>query len=90
MKSTVRVGNKTNVMLGIKGSLDKNNDLDSLDVEHLSYQPHLSLTMTPDPKFSVATGYSYQYYKSRGPVTIALFSERSMSRMVISSAKSPL
>lgn len=73
IKSTVRAGRNANVMFGIKGSIDKNGDLDSLDVEHLSYQPNLNLTLTPDPRISLTAGYSYQYYKSRGPVTVALF-----------------
>ncbi|MCP4568915.1 MAG: hypothetical protein GY841_15175, partial [FCB group bacterium] len=73
IKSTVRAGRNANVMFGIKGSFDKNGDLDSLDVEHMSYQPNLNLTLTPDPRISLTAGYSYQYYKSRGPVTVALF-----------------
>lgn len=73
LKSTIRVGKNANVMLGFKGSMDKNNDLDSLDVENLSYQPHFNLTLTPGSKVALTAGYSYQFDKSRGPVTVALF-----------------
>ena len=52
---------------------DKNTDLDSLDVKHLSVQPGLGLTYMPDMRWALAAGYNYNYYKSRGPVTVALF-----------------
>jgi len=72
-RSTWRPDMKTLVNVGIKGSMDKNDDLDSLDVENLSYQPNLSLTYTPTPQVSVTAGYTYDFSQSRGPVTVALF-----------------
>jgi hypothetical protein len=62
-----------NVTVGLKGKYDKNGDLDSLDVNHLRLQPHLTLNLTPEPKWSVSAGGSYAHFKSRGPVTVALF-----------------
>ena len=71
--STYRPTMKTNIMFGIKGQYDKNGDLDSLDVKHLSLRPHATVTLNPNPKWSVLTGYTFGYYKSRGPITVALF-----------------
>ncbi len=68
-----RPNQKVNVNLGLKGKYDKNGDLDSLDVNHLSLQPHLALNLNPNSQWSIMTGGSYIYYKSRGPVTVALF-----------------
>jgi len=73
IKSTMKPSYKTNVVLGFKTIYDKNGDLDSLDVEHFSVQPNLSLTVIPDPSWSMVAGYTFNYDKSRGPVTIALF-----------------
>ena len=70
---TYRPDNKMSVNLGLKAKFDKNGDLDSLDVEHSMYQPNLAVTMTPDPKWSMSAGYTFGHYKSRGPVTVALF-----------------
>ena len=64
---------KVNVNVGLKGRYDKNGELDSLDVSHLSLQPHLALNLVPSPNWSFMAGGSYIHYKSRGPVTVALF-----------------
>ena len=61
------------ITMGLKGKLDKNSDLDSLDVKHSSLIPSLSLGLTPNSKFSMQTGYSYNFDKSKLPVAIALF-----------------
>lgn len=71
--SNWRPDKKFNVMVGLKGRYDKNGDLDSLDVNHLRLQPHMTMNLTPAPKWSVSAGGSYAYFKSRGPVTVALF-----------------
>jgi hypothetical protein len=71
--STWRPNMKTTVNVGLKGFYDKNGDLDSLDVEHFSLQPNLSLTATPNPKWSLTAGYTYNMNNSRGPVAVALF-----------------
>ena len=71
--STWRPDPKVNMVLGARGKYDKNNDLDSLDVEHFSIQPNIALNLTPDPRVVVSTGYTLNYSKSRGPVTVALF-----------------
>lgn len=71
--STWRPNMKTSVNLGLKGSYDKNGDLDSLDVKHFTLQPNISLTTTPSPKWSLTAGYTYNMNTSRGPVAVALF-----------------
>lgn len=73
VNTTMRPDNKFSVNAGIKFEYDKNGSLDSLDVNHLSYQPNLSLNLTPDPKWSLAAGYTFGHYKSRGPISVALF-----------------
>ncbi|MCP4685632.1 MAG: hypothetical protein GY867_09320 [bacterium] len=72
-KSTWRPTLKTSVNLGLNAKFDKNGDLDSLDVKHSSFQPHLSLTTAPNPKWSFTAGLTLNSSKSRGPVTVALF-----------------
>jgi hypothetical protein len=64
---------KTNLMLNLKGSMDKNGDLDSLDVKHLSLQPNLTLTVMPSPKWAMNAGYTFSHNTSRLPIAIALF-----------------
>lgn len=64
---------KTNIRAGLKVKLDKNGDLDSLDVKHSSFQPNIALTVSPGSRWNMTTGYTYNFYKSRGPVTVALF-----------------
>ncbi len=64
---------KTSLQLGLKGRFDKNGDLDSLDVKHMSLQPTLGLTLTPNPKWSLAAGFDYTYAESRIPITMPLF-----------------
>ncbi len=64
---------KVGINMGMKIGLDKNNDLDSLDVKQTSMQPNLSINFNPNSKISLTTGFSYTQYDSRGPVTIALF-----------------
>ncbi len=68
-----RPTSKMNVSLGLKGSYDKNGDLDSLDVNHLNVQPYAALNLTPNPNWSFMAGGSFIHYKSRGPVAVALF-----------------
>ncbi len=58
---------------GIKGSYDKNGDLDSLDVKMFAMQPHFSLSVNPSPKVTLTAGATYDYRQSRGPVAIALY-----------------
>ncbi|MFH1686544.1 MAG: GSU2204 family CXXCH-containing (seleno)protein [bacterium] len=72
-QSTWRPDKKLGVNLGLKFRYDKNGDLDSLDVKHTTMQPFANLTLTPSPKWSLTAGFRYDQYKSRGPVTVALF-----------------
>lgn len=72
-KSTYRPSQKYSLSMGLKGSFDKNNDLDSLDVKHSSLQPNLTLNVTPDARWLISAVYTYNYDKSRGPIAVALF-----------------
>ncbi|MBU8932660.1 MAG: hypothetical protein KOO62_01510 [candidate division Zixibacteria bacterium] len=71
--SSWRPTSKVNVNFGVKGSYDKNNDLDSLDVNHLSVQPNLFLNLIPNSRTVVTAGFTLSHQKSRGPITVALF-----------------
>jgi hypothetical protein len=71
--SSFRPTNKAAINLGLKGKYDKNGNLDSLDVKHLALQPNLAVTLTPEPRWTISGGYTFNYYKSRGPVAVALF-----------------
>ena len=64
---------KSTVTLLLKGIYDKNGDLDSLDVNHKAFQPNLNLTLVPNPKWTLAAGYTYNYDRSKQPVAVALF-----------------
>ncbi len=71
--STYRPTNKVNLNLGAKFVLDKNSDLDSLDVKHTTMIPNLAVSFMPDPRWNVTAGFNYYYNKTRGPVAVALF-----------------
>ncbi len=71
--SSYRPTNKVNLNMGAKFVLDKNSDLDSLDVKHTTMVPNLAVNFMPDPRWTVSAGFNYYYNKSRGPVTVALF-----------------
>lgn len=64
---------KVNLTIGLKGSYDKNGDLDSLDINHLALRPNLNLNINPNMNWSINLGGNYGYYKSSGPITVALF-----------------
>ncbi len=71
--SSYRPSAQFSLNLGLKGQYDKNGDLDSLDVNHFSMQPNLNFNYTPDMKWTLATGYTYIYDKSKLPITVAMF-----------------
>ncbi len=71
--SSYRPSGRYSLNLGVKGQYDKNGNLDSLDVKHFSLQPNINLNYTPDMKWTLATGYTYSYDKSKLPVTVAMF-----------------
>jgi len=70
---TYRPTAKVSANLGFRYVYDKNGDLDTLDVKHTVMQPSLALTLTPDVRWSLTGGFTYNYNKSRGPVAVALF-----------------
>ncbi|MEW6050599.1 MAG: GSU2204 family CXXCH-containing (seleno)protein [Candidatus Zixiibacteriota bacterium] len=61
------------VALMLKGIYDKNSELDSLDVNHVSFQPNLNVTLSPNSEWAFAGGYNYLYDRAKEPVTVALF-----------------
>ncbi len=71
--SNWRPDSKLGLNVGVRGSYDKNNDLDSLDVEHFTLVPNLNVNLMPTPQFVVTAGYTFNHHKSRGPVAVALF-----------------
>jgi hypothetical protein len=73
VNATIKSSPKANLALGFKTVIEKNNDLDSLDVERFSMQPNLNVNLIPNTEWIMSAGYSYDYHKSRGPVTLALF-----------------
>lgn len=64
---------KATIHAALKGSFDKNGDLDSLDVKHSSFMPNLNLTLMPSPQWSMNIGYTFNHTAARLPVSIALF-----------------
>ncbi|MFH2034785.1 MAG: GSU2204 family CXXCH-containing (seleno)protein, partial [Candidatus Zixiibacteriota bacterium] len=71
--STWKPNNEIDINIGLKGSIDENSDLDSLDVKHSSLIPNLALNFRPQSNLSFVLGGTYNMYKSRGPVSVALF-----------------
>lgn len=72
-KGDIRLQKGVNLHGGLKFTYDKNDDLDSLDVEHSSLQPNLSINIMPQNQWLVTMGYTYSMHKSRGPITVAMF-----------------
>ncbi len=72
-RSTYVPNNQISINMGLNAKLDKNNDLDSLEVEHTSYQPNLFISYNPNLDWTFNTGFTYTYDKSSLPVTVALF-----------------
>jgi hypothetical protein len=73
MTATYRAGSNIHVDAGFKTTYDKNGELDSIDVDRFMWQPNLSVTVVPNPKWTFSGGGSYSYFRSRGPITVALF-----------------
>lgn len=68
-----KLNHKVGLNANVKLNLDKNTELDSLEVEHTYFQPSLGFNITPDMRWVLAGGMRYQYYKSRGPIAVAMF-----------------
>ena len=73
LSSTFRPSAETTVNLKVNATIDKNGDLDSLDVKHNKLNGNLSFTFMPDLKWTLSGGVGYRMEKSRGPVAVALF-----------------
>jgi hypothetical protein len=73
LKTTYRPTTKASINLKLAAIMDKNGDLDSLDVEHSKLNGDVSFTLTPNLKWTLSGGVGHQMEKSRGPVTVALF-----------------
>jgi hypothetical protein len=70
---TIRPTLKSSFNFGMRADFEKNSELDSLDVEHSLLQPSVSLSLTPNTRWVLTGGYVFNHYKSRGPITVALF-----------------
>jgi hypothetical protein len=68
-----RPSSRTSMNLKVGASMDKNGDLDSLDVEHKKFNGNASFTFLPDSKWVFTGGANYRFERSRGPVAVALF-----------------
>jgi hypothetical protein len=73
LTGNLQLNRKVGLNANIKLNLDKNTELDSLDVEHTFFQPSLGFNISPDMRWIFAGGMRYQYYKSRGPIAVAMF-----------------
>ena len=73
LASTFRPTAKTTLNLKVNATMDKNGDLDSLDVKHNKLNGNLSFTLMPDLKWTLSGGVSVRMEKSRGPIAVALF-----------------
>lgn len=68
-----RPSSRTSMNLKVGASMDKNGDLDSLDVEHKKFNGNASFTFLPNSKWVFTGGANYRFERSRGPVAVALF-----------------
>jgi hypothetical protein len=68
----LRPSAKFSANIAVKLSLEKNDDLDSLEYERTMYHPTVSATLTPRPEWSFFGSFSYQLDESNGPVAVAL------------------
>ena len=73
LRGTYSFNNRVSMNGSLKLSMDKNNDLDNVEIEHTSMRPNLGINYMPNPRWSFTGGYTYVYDKSRGPITIAMF-----------------
>jgi len=73
LRGSYMVNQKVRLNAGLKMSMDENDDYDEITVEHSSFRPNLGVTVMPDPRWSLVTGYTYNYNKSTGPITVAMF-----------------
>ncbi len=73
LSATLVPSAKASLLFNVKGSMDKNGDLDSLDVEHFYVQPNLTMTLMPSPQWALNAGYTFSHNTARLPVAIALF-----------------
>lgn len=63
----------TGLNVGAKLVLEKNSDLDSLDVKSTYFRPNVGLNLTPNSQLTLSAGYTMNYGKSQGPIAVALF-----------------
>ena len=66
LSGTYSFNSKISMSGSLKLSMDKNNDLDNVEIEHSSMRPNLGISFIPNPKWSFTGGYTYMYDKSRG------------------------
>jgi hypothetical protein len=73
VKGGWKVNKDLSVNAGLKATYDKNNDLDTLDVQHHGITPDVNLVLIPREGVFFNAGYTYDYQLSRGPITVPLF-----------------
>jgi len=73
LKANLKVNRKASLNANVKLNLEKNDDLDSMNVEKTLFQPALGFSIAPNQQWVFVGGMRYQYMKSTGPITVAMF-----------------
>ncbi len=72
LSGNYRASKKVGLNAGLKMTIDKNTELDSLTVEHSAFQPSVGIDVSAGNKWVLNTGYTYSYNKSTGPITVVM------------------
>jgi hypothetical protein len=73
LKGNYRVSKRVGLNAGLKLTMDENDELDSLTVEHTAFQPSVGIDVSVGNKWVLNSGYMYAYNKSTGPITVVMF-----------------
>ncbi len=68
----LRPSSTVSLNLGLKIALEANSDLDSIDYERTLFQPNATITLAPDPKWSLYGSYTFTMDESNLPVLVPL------------------
>lgn len=63
---------KVSLSMGLKASLQTNDENTNLDYERMMIKPQLSATLSPDPRWELFGNVSYNRDKSTGLITVAM------------------
>ena len=69
---TYRPSRVVNVSAGLKADLGTNSDIDSLDYERTTIQPHVSLNLSPAARWNLFGILGYMYNTSNGLAAVAM------------------